>query len=238
MSSVMENRDAVFTNQPQAVEVYESGAWWPGELLGWRHDASGACQVRVRAVVEGVQATGWTDLSTLRLPEPPSAPRPVQEFGGRPAEAPRRRRADAERTASLPLARDHAVAEAAPVRTGGRRRAPEDAHVQPAPAAAVPVPAPGRHRAPSTDPHAGRHRDADTELFQAIVDEPAPSSRQRREDLLATSAWSVPAARPAPAEESVSDTATWRGPADELLTRPMRLSDQVAQPRRPRLMAH
>ena len=55
----------------------------PGELLGWRHDADGSCQVWVRVVLGGVEETAWTDLATLRLPErhlsvarPRGAPRP------------------------------------------------------------------------------------------------------------------------------------------------------------------
>jgi hypothetical protein len=240
VSSVMENRAAVFTNQSQAVEVYRAGTWSAGELLGWRHDEGGACQVWVRVVVGGVEETGWTDLAALRLPEAPAV-----EAG--PVVT------DAETTASLPLARDHVVteaspvrsggrrrapevAESAPVRSGGRRRAPEDADVRRASASSVPVPAPGRHRAPSADPDAGRHRDADTELFSAIVDEPAPSSRQRRDDLLATATWSMPAARPVPAAEKTGREST-RSARDELLTRPMRLNDQVPQSRRPRSMA-
>ena len=69
VSGAMENRAAVFTSQPQAVEVYQAGAWWAGELLGWRHDANGSCQVWVRVVLGGVEETAWTDLTTLRLPE-------------------------------------------------------------------------------------------------------------------------------------------------------------------------
>src|SRR5688572_25749136 len=69
VSGAMENRAAVFTSQPQAVEVYQAGAWWAGELLGWRHDASGSCQVWVRVVLGGVEETAWTDLASLRLPE-------------------------------------------------------------------------------------------------------------------------------------------------------------------------
>jgi hypothetical protein len=240
----MENRAAVFTNQSQVVEVYRSGSWSAGELLGWRHDEDGACQVWVRVVDAGVAQTGWTDLSALRLPEPPSVEsRPVV--------------ADAETTASLPLARDHVAPAASAVRTGGRRRAPEvvetasltagaggrrrapeDAPVRRTSASSVPVPAPGRHRAPSADPDAGRHRDADTELFTAIVDEPAPSSHQRRNDLLAaTATWSVPAARPVPAAEQIVVRSERPASADELLTRPMRLSDQIPHSRRARSMA-
>src|SRR5829696_8733889 len=44
VSGAMENRAAVFTSQPQAVEVYQAGAWWAGELLGWRHDTNGSAQ--------------------------------------------------------------------------------------------------------------------------------------------------------------------------------------------------
>jgi hypothetical protein len=69
VSGAMENRAAVFTSKPQAVEVYQAGAWWAGELLGWRHAADGSCQVWVRVVLGGVEETAWTDLETLRLPE-------------------------------------------------------------------------------------------------------------------------------------------------------------------------
>ncbi|RBY88183.1 hypothetical protein DQ244_16720 [Blastococcus sp. TBT05-19] len=239
----MENRAAVFTNQSQAVEVYRSGVWWPGELLGWRHDEDGACQVWVRVTVQGTEETGWTELSALRLPEAPApaAVEPLRTAYDVPARrtAPRRRAADAETTASLPLARDHVTSEATPPRSGGRRRAPEDADVQRAPASSVPVPVPGRHRAPSVDPDAGRHRDADTELFSAIADEPRPSSRRRRDDLLATATWSMPTARPAPAVESIpAESGARRGSAEELLTRPMRLGEESSSGRRPRLMAH
>jgi hypothetical protein len=238
----MENRAAVFTNQSQAVEVYRAGRWSAGEILGWRHDESGACQVWVRVVEGGAEEMAWTDLTALRLPEARVAEaRPVV--------------ADAETTASLPLARDHVAAAVTPVRAGGRRRAPEieidvaaahpggrrrapdEAPVRRAPASSVPVPVPGRHRAPSADPDAGRHRDADTELFAAIVDEPAPSSRQRRDDLLATATWSMPTARPVPAAEKIAGRPARPTAADELLTRPMRRSDQVPQPRRSRSMA-
>src|SRR5215212_7394804 len=69
VSGAMENRAAVFTSEPQAVEVYQAGTWWAGELLGWRHDADGSCRVWVRVVLGGVEETAWTDLATLRLPE-------------------------------------------------------------------------------------------------------------------------------------------------------------------------
>lgn len=69
VTGAMEDRAAVFTSQPQAVEVHRAGVWWAGELLGWRHDASGSCQVWVRVALGGVEETLWTDLTSLRLPE-------------------------------------------------------------------------------------------------------------------------------------------------------------------------
>src|SRR4051794_17820459 len=65
----MDGRAAVFTSQPQDVEVYSAGEWLPGSLLGWRHDAGGTCQVWVRLTVGGVEESAWTGLECLRLPE-------------------------------------------------------------------------------------------------------------------------------------------------------------------------
>jgi hypothetical protein len=59
-----------FLAAPQPVQVHHRGAWHDGDLLGWRHDADGACWVRVRAVVDGLRRTAWVELSTVRLPEP------------------------------------------------------------------------------------------------------------------------------------------------------------------------
>ncbi|MFP5369184.1 MAG: hypothetical protein ACLGI3_00305, partial [Actinomycetes bacterium] len=150
MSSTMENRAAVFTSEPQAVEVYPAGAGWSGELLGGRHAADGSCQVWVRVVLDGVEETAWTDLETLRLPERHLAMAP-ERGAVRPADrelsvarhpsSRREHRADAgTSTASLPAVRDLAVvrdANGTPV--GGRRRAPD------VPAA---VQSGGRRRAP------------------------------------------------------------------------------------------
>ena len=147
----MENRAAVFTSKPQAVEVYQAGAWWSGELLGWRHDADGSCQVWVRVVLGGVEETAWTDLETLRLPErhlamapePASAESAERELSvARHPSSRREHRADADAsaTASLPVVRDLSVVSDATVApSGGRRRAPE------VPAAASTG---GRRRAP------------------------------------------------------------------------------------------
>ncbi|HEX2075724.1 MAG TPA: hypothetical protein VHF92_18245 [Geodermatophilus sp.] len=58
-----------FLREPQPAEVFHSGVWHPGTLLGWRHDTEGRCWVRVRCVVGGLRHTAWTDLASVRLPE-------------------------------------------------------------------------------------------------------------------------------------------------------------------------
>lgn len=192
----MDSRAAVFTSSPQSVEVFQAGTWWSGELLGWRHDASGACQVWVRVVVGGVEETAWIDLAALRLPgyDSPSAEpgridsrvkqelppaQAVSALRGRPVDGAVPTTTTTTTTTALPLIRDELAALAAqavdgapapPIsvtRPGGRRRAPEGADVQVVAAASVPVPA-GRHRAPDDE---GRHRAADTEVFAAVSDE-------------------------------------------------------------------
>jgi len=226
----------VFTSQPLDVEVYRNGVWWPGSLLGWRHDADGGCRVRVRLAGDGAEES-WTALEFLRLPEvapaPPavrhlsvvdtparasdaaltatmaavrSVPSPVARAAGAPAPS--------ELTATMNLfaVRDldddtQAAATPAPG-SGGRRRAPETEHaVASVPMLAV---APGRHRAPAVGGGgSGRHRAADTGMWPAVRqdDAPAPPSPASRDD----------------------------GPDRHLLTRPMRLDDvpgRVPQPRR------
>jgi hypothetical protein len=175
----MENRAAVFTSHPQAVEVYQAGAWWAGELLGWRHDATGSCQVWVRVVLGGVEETAWTDLASLRLPErhlalaadPPakegaSYALATQEMSvARHPSGRRARSQDAKGpdTAGQPMVRDLSVVPDLPLRGGrrtadetaqfasiGRRRAPDTAD----------LPSGGRRRAPETaeSPSVGRRR--------------------------------------------------------------------------------
>jgi hypothetical protein len=250
VSGAMENRAAVFTSQPQAVEVYQAGTWWAGELLGWRHDADGSCQVWVRVVLGGVEETAWTDLATLRLPErhlsvaaPPTLRGPsTQEMSvARHPSGRRARSADESAvTASLPKVPELSVVPdptGAAARPGGRRRAPEEA-----------VPSGGRRRAPeeAVEPVGGRRRAPEDAVAVARVDTPssgrhrAPGDpgRHRTADtgLLPVVAQAALPARPevaaAPSRE------TWTAPegleADLLLTRPMRLSDHM-QSRRPRL---
>ena len=143
----MENRAAVFTSQPQAIEVYQAGTWWAGELLGWRHDADGSCQVWVRVVLGGVEETAWTDLTTLRLPERHLAVAQTSASVRGPATQemsvarhPSGRRArsaegDSAATANLPMVRDLSVVPDLPS-SGGRRTADETARSPPSDAAA------------------------------------------------------------------------------------------------------
>lgn len=194
----MENRAAVFTSQPQAVEVYQAGTWWAGELLGWRHDATGSCQVWVRVVLGGVEETAWTDLASLRLPERhlsvaaggtgSGAPGPgTQEMSvARHPSGRRARSADADgpATAGLPMVRDLSVVPDAPSAGGrrtadetaqfasvGRRRAPED----------TVAPATGRRRAPETAerPAVGRRRAPETGETPAVGRRRAPEAPTR-----------------------------------------------------------
>ena len=248
VSGALENRSAVFASQPQAVEVYQAGAWWPGELLGWRHDDSGSCQVWVRVVLGGVEETAWTALSTLRLPERHLSVAPSDEAAGA-SDAPdlplgrsaARLRSvsgevDASATVGLPMVRERSANHPA----GGRRRAPETGQtpvVQVQAPAAAPtagsapassaLPIRGRHRAPA-DP--GRHRAADTGLFAVVSNDVSAAA-----DAGSSGAFSA---------ERSSEAATlpprigWTVPAGvepDLLTRPMRLSDHVPHARRPRV---
>src|SRR5918912_16773 len=81
VSGASEGLAAVFTSSPQDVEVWSAGEWLPGALLGWRHDASGGCQVRVRLTVGAAEESRWTELDCLRLPERhlTVAPEPVED---------------------------------------------------------------------------------------------------------------------------------------------------------------
>jgi hypothetical protein len=92
----MENRAAVFTSQPQDVEVYRRDAWQPGSLLGWRHDSDGLCQVWVRLVGGGADETIWTALEYLRLPEPAAPPVRSLSALDAPLDAPPRASGDAQ----------------------------------------------------------------------------------------------------------------------------------------------
>jgi hypothetical protein len=216
VSGAMENRAAVFTSKPQAVEVYQAGGWWPGELLGWRHAADGSCQVWVRVVLGGAEETAWTDLETLRLPErhlamapePASAARAEREQSvARHPSSRREHRADVGASATTSMAtttmtmvRDLSVVSGATVASSaGRRRAPEvptttstggrrRAPEEPAVASSG-----GRRRAPETSPEmaavsvpGGRRRAPE----DAVV---APSGGRRRAPEDSTSTVASPA---------------------------------------------
>jgi hypothetical protein len=247
VSGALENRAAVFTSQPQAVEVYQAGSWWPGELLGWRHDDNGSCQVWVRVVLGGVEETAWTDLDTLRLPDrhlslapsgsggPTAVPeRPSRSARLRDVSAP----ADPSATVGLPMVRERSANHPA----GGRRRGPETGAMaaQPAPVPAAPAASVrGRHRAPA-DP--GRHRAADTGLFAVVsndaVHRHAVPHRGATGDVRPAPARPTRPAEPATADQSATlpPRIGWtvpEGVEPDLLTRPMRLSDHAPHSRRP-----
>ncbi|MCW2703357.1 MAG: uncharacterized protein JWQ37_1352 [Blastococcus sp.] len=220
----MENRAAVFTSQPQAIEVYQAGTWWAGELLGWRHDADGSCQVWVRVVLGGVEETAWTDLATLRLPERHlSIAQPLASVRGTAtqemsvARHPSGRRArsadaDAQTTAGLPLVRDLSVVPDLPS-AGGRRTADETAQF-----ASV-----GRRRAPETgeSPSVGRRRAPEEAVV--VPSEPAPSPGRHR-------APAAPAAPADPGRHRTADTGLF--PAVSQGPRPARPQKGAAQPQK------
>lgn len=237
----------MFTNQPQDVEVYQAGAWWPGSLLGWRHDSDGGCQVWVRVVLDGVEETAWTDLATLRLPErrperhlsvapaPATQEMPAQSTSGarnhplvRNLTAP-----DFSSTQSLGGLRERSAPAAAMRPTGGRRRAPETGElpaVGSIPASAIPAvglaprAAGGRRRAPETG-----------ELPAVpVTPAPVPAGRHRiaaaagRHRAADTGLFPVVGGQPEAERRQVE-------PEADLFTRPMRLNDLVPQSRKPRL---
>jgi hypothetical protein len=88
VSAISGNRAAVFTQQSQSVEVFLEGGWWPGSLLGWRHDGAGVCQVWVRVTVDGADRETWTDLAEVRLPEARPVPVLVPDAAADPFAGP------------------------------------------------------------------------------------------------------------------------------------------------------
>lgn len=151
----MENRAAVFSNQSQDVEVYQDGVWWPGSLLGWRHDTHGSCQVWVRIRIGGSESTVWTELDALRLPD--AAPQRAVEPAAAPSWAERASVVpEVSVTRELQKVDDRGAAGDVP---SWRRAAARTEQVA----------TPGRHRAPAPA-GAGRHRAADTEAFPAVTD--------------------------------------------------------------------
>jgi hypothetical protein len=239
VSGPVENRAAVFTSQAQDVEVYRNGAWWPGSLLGWRHDADGGCRVWVRLAGDGAEEA-WTALEYLRLPEVAPAQPAVRHLSV--VDTPARASGDVALTATMAAIRavpspgararsgtpapseltatmnlfavrdldeDTQAAAAAPAPRSGGRRRAPETDD----GAGVPaLAAPGRHRAPGVGGGAsGRHRAADTGMWPAVRLDDAPES--------------------SPSTPVSPDDGADR----HLLTRPMRLDDlpgRVPQPRR------
>jgi hypothetical protein len=261
----MESRAAVFTSSPQVVEVYQAGAWWAGELLGWRHENDGSCQVWVRVTLAGVEETAWTDLAALRLPERHLSVAPEPAGSADPSSTQKLPLAAASRrerpalapaaTASMPAVRDLSAVPAAP-RPGGRRRAPETGETQAV--AAVAPRSGGRRRAPeepsetlasevvaATPASPGRHRAAaavDAGRHRAadtglfpVITEALPAV-----SMPAVAVPAIPSARPPRLDDTFGGRSrgAWGAvgePEPELLTRPMRLSDHIPHARRPRL---
>jgi hypothetical protein len=204
------SRAAVFTQQSQDVEVCLDGSWRPGSILGWRHEDDGACEVWVRAVVDGDPREVWTDLAAVRLPEPSAPPTVtlVVASGVTPGKAVPEPVTPSAATVSLgrAAARERLLAgalatprlPAAETEAGRRRRHGGDVTAE---SPAVPAgAAAGRHRAPRSG---GRHRAIDEQA--AATADPAVAGP-------------LPAVRP----------------EAECLTRPLRLGDRPSRPHLPR----
>jgi hypothetical protein len=217
----MESRAAVFTSQPQDVEVYHGAAWISGSMLGWRHDADGGCQVWVRLSAGGGEPI-WTALECLRLPErhlsvaPETADEPpVDLTAARRARSVRDLSATGPATRALPAVRG-GVPSGRAVDSAGRRRAPDTGEL---PVAAIGA---GRHRAPSVA-GAGRHRAADTGAIPVVAQGDGTREMPRA---WGSRAGGVRSGPPAPDRASAATT-----PEPDLLTRPMRLGDLLPEPR-------
>jgi hypothetical protein len=194
---------------PQDVEVAVGGAWFPGAMLGWRHDPAGGCAARVRLRDAGEEQDTWVDLAAVRLPERhlslarPPAPSPagapaVARTGTPSGDVP------GPVTVAMPaVGRPVASSGAVPGAGSGarpawravRRHGGDVTAEQPSVGPAIP----GRHRAPADS---GRHRATTAEL--PVADRPAASD-----------GGTGPGAGAGAEEEQ------------ELLTRPMRLGDLV-----------
>lgn len=206
MSAISGRRAAVFTQQSQNVEVCVDGAWWPGSLLGWRHDGAGACEVWVRVSVAGSDREIWTDLGEVRLPEADPAPvlvpdAPAELSLGMAEELLPGASAAPRLSLSEAAAREQRVAGvlpgAAPTGTRRRRHGGDVTAELPAVHGGA---AAGRHRASAA---AGRHR--------AVDALPQPDAARTE---LGDATVLMPRA---------TDT--------DCLTRPLRLGDRVSRPR-------
>ena len=234
VSGASPTRAAVFTSSPQSVEIFERGAWWPGSMLGWRHDSNGACQAWVRVEFAGVSEDAWVDLALLRLPESPAArsltlarePKGAARGAEAPSAASRAASGDPAQTQHLPLVRDTATPPAGRrvPPAGGRRRAPDTEEAPAVPAAPL-----GRHRAPA---ELGRHRAADTGMPTAV-----PAGNAATGSIAdAVDRWAPPPPRSElpPAGPVIRPPVVRPGLDPDMLTRPMRLDEGVGSARRSR----
>ena len=206
MSAISGNRATVFTQQSQHCEVFFEGVWWPGSLLGWRHDGGGGCEMWVRVTVAGVERETWSDLTDVRLPEARPAPVLVPDSGMDPFAGLGEELLPGAAVAPLlslseAAAREQRVAGVLPASApaAGRRRRRHGGEVT-AEQPAVHGPSAGRHRA-------GRHR---------VAEEAAQVEEVRG------------------AEVSDATVLMPRATAVDCLTRPLHLADRVARPRLPR----
>jgi hypothetical protein len=178
-------RAAASITQPLDAEVLADGAWWPGAVLGWRHDESGGCEAQVRVVLDGAPQVRWVELGSVRLPEPPSlSTAPAGAPAGRaemavPAETVMMSRSELR---GLLASGPSVSSGAASSGTGRRRRHAADLTAE-LPVVRCAEADPGRHRAPATAPTVvvGRHRAVDETGRLASV--PTPRSGGREAEL-------------------------------------------------------
>ncbi|WNV74355.1 hypothetical protein [Geodermatophilus sp. DSM 44513] len=211
MSATPGRRAAVFSSPSQNVEVLVEGTWWPGSLLGWRHDGSGACEVWVRVAVAGADREVWTDLGEVRLPEADPAPVLVpdapaalslglaEELLPGASTAPRVSLSEA-------AAREQRAAGVLPGSGATDRRRHGGQVTAQLPAVHDAAAAAGRHRAGAA---AGRHRAVDTR--------PQPEAS--------------PAGEAAGSDPGDATVLMPRATGPDCLTRPLRLGDRASRPR-------
>ncbi len=69
MSETELGRALQFMQEPQDVEVYRSGGWVFGSMIGWRREEGSSCRIMVRLTERGEEKTAWADLQDVRLAE-------------------------------------------------------------------------------------------------------------------------------------------------------------------------
>jgi hypothetical protein len=168
-------RAAASIAQPLEAEVSADGSWWPGAVLGWRHDESGGCQAQVRVLVSGAEQVRWVELAAVRLPE-----------AAGPSVAP-----PAETVVMSRVELRGLLASGSPGRASARRRRHASDLTAELPVVRCAEEEPGRHRAPAAAGAGGRHRAADD-----VRSTPEPDLRTRpiRLDDVAAWSWSASAA--------------------------------------------